>query len=169
MFPATHVHKAWCFTLAFASLLAAGQVNAFDYRYVNDTHEGSLSYSVTVGQVRIIQLNNELTYERQWSTGGGLSFKPKRHFIITRSLGWLEGQLQEARAKGETVIVNMHMSEDWQDKHIRYWAFPQLLEKYGVAAVFTGHTHWNLGKHHDGFGSVVNFKTGALNSGPICA
>ncbi|NIF17336.1 hypothetical protein [Pantoea sp. Cy-639] len=64
MFPATHVHKAWCFTLAFASLLAAGQVNAFDYRYVNDTHEGSLSYSVTVGQVRIIQLNNEPTYER---------------------------------------------------------------------------------------------------------
>lgn len=144
---------------------AMGPVNAFDYRYENDTHEGSLSYSVTVGRVRIIQLNNEPTYERQWSTGGGWSFKPKRHFAINRSLDWLERQLEEAQAQGETVIVNMHKDLEWQDMDIRYDVFPKLLEKHGVVAVFSGHTHWNVGKYHQGFGSVPNFKTGALNAG----
>ncbi|QVM91112.1 metallophosphoesterase [Pseudomonas entomophila] len=150
-------HIAW--------VKALGPVNAFDYRYENDTHEGSLSYSVTVGRVRIIQLNNEPTYERQWSTGGGWSFKPKRHFAINRSLDWLARQLEEAQAQGETVIVNMHKDSEWQDMDIRYDAFPQLLEKHGVVAVFSGHTHWNVGKYHQGFGSVPNFKTGALNAG----
>ena len=150
-------HIAW--------VKAVQPVNAFDYRYANDTHEGSLSYSVTVGRVRIIQLNNEPTYERKWSTGGGLSFKPKRHFSITRSLNWLEEQLKEATARGEVVIVNMHTSEDWDDEDTLYDEFPQLLERHGVIAVFSGHTHWNVGKYHQGFGSVPNFKTGALNAG----
>lgn len=143
---------------------AMGPVNAFDYRYENDTHEGSLSYSVTVGRVRIIQLNNEPTYERQWSTGGGWSFKPKRHFNITRSLDWLEQQLKEASANGEIMLVNMHISEHWADPYLRHSKVPKLFETYGVTAVFSGHKHWNLGKYH-AFGNVPHFKAGALNAG----
>ncbi|MDH0304821.1 MULTISPECIES: metallophosphoesterase [unclassified Pseudomonas] len=150
-------HIAW--------VQAMQPVNAFDYSFENDTHHGSLSYSVTVGRVRIIQLNHEPTYERQWSTGGGFSMRQKRHFSITRSVGWLEGQLQEAASNGETVIVNMHDSEDWSDEWMRYREFPALLEAYGVAAVFSGHTHWYVGRDYDGFASVPNFKSGALNAG----
>lgn len=149
-------HIAW--------VQAMQPVNAFDYRYENDTHEGSLSYSVTVGRVRIIQLNNEPTYERQWSTGGGWSLKPKRHFNITRSLEWLKGQLEDATARGEVVIVNMHISESWTDPGLRHRDVPKLLEAHGVAAVFSGHTHWNVGNYH-AFGNVPHFKAGALNAG----
>lgn len=150
-------HIAW--------VRAMQPVNAFDYRYENDTHEGSLSYSVTVGRVRIIQLNNEPTYERQWSTGGGWSVKPKRHFNITRSLEWLKGQLEDATAQGQVVIVNMHISEYWVDEVQRYWEVPKLLEAHNVAAVFSGHMHSNAGKYHAGFGKVPHFKSGALNAG----
>lgn len=153
---------AVCDQIAWVQAIAP--VNAFDYRYQNDTHEGSLSYSVTVGRVRIIQLNNEPTYERQWSTGGGWSFRPKRHFKITPSLDWLKGQLEEASARDEVVIVNMHTSEHWQDPYLRHHDVPRLLEAHGVAAVFSGHKHWHVGKYHP-FGNVSHFKTGALNAG----
>ncbi|MDH0649902.1 metallophosphoesterase [Pseudomonas sp. GD03858] len=150
-------HIAW--------VQAMQPVNAFDYRYENDTHHGSLSYSVTVGRVRIIQLNHEPTYERQWSTGGGFTLRPKRYFSITHSVDWLQGQLEEAVRNEEVVIVNMHASEDWSDEWMRYQEFPALLEAYGVLAVFSGHTHWNVGRYHYGFASVPNFKSGALNAG----
>lgn len=140
--------------------------NSFDYEFVSDNrHRGSLSYSVTVGRVHIIQLNLEPTYTRSFETGGGWSFKPKRYFEITSAMSWLQADLQAAHNRGEQIIINLHKRgasfDQWQYPAERDGWFKELVNQYGVAAIFAGHYHYQMGVQEK-LGNVPIIQDGAL-------
>jgi hypothetical protein len=134
--------------------------NSFDYEFSGSTHQGSLSYSVDVGRVHIIQLNNDPTYTRTWETGGGMSFRQKRRFEITSSIQWLEKDLAQAHARGQQIIINVHKPHTWDDGYWQRHSFQALVKKYQVAAVFAGHHHERTGLENYGSGPI--FQSGAL-------
>lgn len=140
--------------------------NNFDYEFVSgNRHRGSLSYSVTVGRVHIIQLNLEPTYTRSFETGGGLTGKPKRYFDITGARNWLEADLRAAHVRGEHIIINLHKrgtsSDPWNSHAEHDGWFKDLVNQYGVAAIFTGHYHNQIGLY-ERLGNVPVFQDGAL-------
>ncbi|WP_342310488.1 metallophosphoesterase [Burkholderia pyrrocinia] len=97
---------------------------------------GSLAYSVDIGDVHVIQLNNYAGYSRTWE--GFVSAEARKfRFEISPSTRWLERDLALARQKGQIIIVNMHQPE--------IDGLSNLLSRYGVTAVFTGHFHGSSG------------------------
>ena len=97
-------------------------------------YQGSMAYSFDINDVHFIQLQNYPTYVREWSGG----FASRNRFTIMSSMGWLESDLINARNKGQTIIINMHDYWQWiKDKP----KIDAMFEKYGVTAVFSGHTH----------------------------
>lgn len=136
--------------------------NSFDYQYVsNNRHRGSMSYSVTVGRVHIVQLNLEPTYTRSFETGGGLTGKPKRYFDITGAMNWLEADLRAAAARGEQIIINLHKRNAWKYDAERTGWFSDIVNQYRVAAIFAGHYHSQLGAAGT-LGKVPIFQSGGL-------
>ncbi len=113
------------------------------------TYYGSLAYSRSMGDIHWVQLNNEPTYEVSFSAGNPLLFN-KREYEITHALDWLERDLQAARAKGKIIILNMHKpnkwnADEWRGNNQMIHRFKDMIERYGVVAVFAGHYHLQLG------------------------
>ncbi len=132
-----------------------------DYKYSEDLMRGSLSYSVTIGRLHFIQLNNYIAYRTTFkSKVDGLHGEAT--YRIDPSIRWLEGDLREARKAGLIIFMNMHKRIDWSsgeyDTKIK-----QLVEDYGVSAIFAGHFHQEQGYYiNSRFGSVPIFQSGAL-------
>lgn len=151
-------HIAWVETIQSKSR----GVN-FDHRFTSgggapSKHTGSLSYSVDVGKLHIVQLNLEPTYTRQFE-GGTLDYPI--YFEIQNSMNWLSADLRDAKRRGQVSIVNLHKRTGWKDPQVQTGAFKALLEEAGVIAVFAGHYHTQIGRKTT-IGKVPVFQTGAL-------
>ncbi|POA33436.1 MULTISPECIES: metallophosphoesterase [unclassified Pseudomonas] len=164
----------------FLNSCAAGSVNDLKERYwgkvesmdlaarssgVGTIFYGSLAYSKNVGDVHMVQLNNEPTYTVSFTSGN--PFAPTV-FEITPALDWLEGDLKSAREQGKIIILNMHKVFDWKGDDEQIARFQQMLEKYRVTAVFGGHDHWGAGTYFDWgksqyFGDVPVFLSGSAS------
>jgi cytolysin (calcineurin-like family phosphatase) len=164
----------------FLNNCAAGSVNDLKDRYwgkvksmdlaarssgLGKVYYGSLAYSKSVGDVHLVQLNNEPTYTVNFSSGSPLS---PTAFEITPALDWLEKDLKEARAQGKIIILNMHKVFDWAGNNEQISRFRAMIAKYQVTAVFGGHDHFAAGDYYswtkyDYFGQVPVFMSGAAS------
>ncbi|TVT84840.1 metallophosphoesterase [Pseudomonas sp. H3(2019)] len=164
----------------FLNNCAAGSVNDFKDRYWGKVESmdlaarssgggtvyyGSLAYSKSVGDVHLVQLNNEPTYTVSFTSGNPLA--PKA-FEITPALDWLEKDLKKAREQGKIIILNMHKVYRWDGNDEQISRFNQMIEKYKVTAVFGGHDHWGAGEHFTWnkskfFGDVPVFLSGSAS------
>ncbi|SDI17920.1 metallophosphoesterase family protein [Pseudomonas abietaniphila] len=128
----------------------------------NETWVGSLAYSKRFGDVQLIQLNNEPTYEASFSSRQ--RFKTY-DFRIKSSLDWLEEQLKQARADNLTILLNMHKPNGWQTSAQDLQRFKAMINTYQVTAVFAGHLHRYSGRYYeaDYFGAVPLFLSGSAS------
>lgn len=125
---------------------------------------GSLAYSKGFGDVHVIQLNNEPTYSVTFTAGSVLTLNKVR-YEVTPSLDWLERDLKKARAQGKVIILNMHKPADWAQGYALGGRFREMIERYGVTAVFAGHYHQRSGAYTrpDYFGNVPVFVSGSAS------
>lgn len=128
----------------------------------NETWVGSLAYSKRIGDVQLIQLNNEPTYETSFNARQG--FKTY-DFRIKGSLDWLEEQLKLARADNLIILLNMHKPDGWQTSAQDLQRFKAMIKTYEVTAVFAGHYHKHGGRYYgaDYFGAVPLFLSGSAS------
>lgn len=127
---------------------------------------GSLSYSRAVGDVHLVQLHNEPTYQTTftaWDWGVPTTYS------IKSSLDWLEQDLKTAREKGRIIILNLHKPERWQGSGAQIERFKAMIERYKVTAVFAGHFHEQAGRYtgwnqSSYFGTVPVFLSGAASN-----
>jgi len=137
----------------------ADKVDEFDVRVTGGgfgkQYKGSLAYSKNIGQVHLIQLNNEPTYEVKIS-------HPTDEFNITHALDWLETDLRHARIQGYAIIINMHKPYDWKGSRDQEKRFMDMIEKYQVTAMFAGHIHQSGGRTRY-IGDVPMFLSGSAS------
>lgn len=126
---------------------------------------GSLAYSKKMGDVHLVQLNNEPTYAVNFASGFPLN---KINFEITDALDWLERDLQQAHSQGRVIILNMHKPDRWKGSTEQIARFKKMIQDYKVTAVFAGHYHESSGEYfswnkHDYFGDVPVFLSGGAS------
>jgi cytolysin (calcineurin-like family phosphatase) len=146
-----------------------GKVETFDLSSRADgltkIFYGSLAYSKTVGDVHLVQLNNEPTYSVGFFSGFPLN---KVKFEISDALDWLERDLQHARSQGKVILLNMHKPDDWKGSPEQIARFKDMIERYTVTAVFAGHYHTSPGKYGYSdsryFGDVPVFLSGGASN-----
>jgi hypothetical protein len=156
---------------------AAGSIEDFKNRYWGkvenmdfgvmvsgrtDIYYGSLAYSRVIGDVHLVQLNNEPTYSVSFSSGWPL-FNP-REMYIGDALDWLERDLRKAREQGRIIILNMHKTRDWMGSEQQIERFRNMIQAYKVTAVFAGHSYWKSGRYWkavQAFGTVPVFLSGS--------
>ena len=164
------------FNVASCSSCAAGSVDDLKDRYwgkvrnmdlaarssgFTKTWYGSLAYSKDFGDVHLIQLHNEPTYTAEFSTQ---SFINTTAYEITPSLDWLERDLQQARAQGKIILLNLHQPFNWPVKESEIMRFKKLLEDYGVTAVFSANAHKQTGMYPSNnyiYGEIPLFMSGS--------
>ncbi|MFJ4455081.1 metallophosphoesterase [Pseudomonas sp. NPDC089392] len=139
----------------------SGSAVNFDHTFAGETHTGSLAYSFDIGNIHVIQLNNEPTYTNYFETGGSTAVGAKRKFNITSSMAWLEKDLIAAKSRGKYTIINLHKINQWENESVRLGKFTQLIQDKKVIAIFAGHYHKLLGKYGN-FGKIPSFQSGAL-------
>ncbi|MGJ7551885.1 hypothetical protein [Pseudomonas alloputida] len=150
-------------TWVYPISMSARPQSAFDWTWrMPSTTTGSLAYSVTVGRVHIVQLNNEPSYTVNFSTGGAGTGKDKVYFNITSAMNWLEQDLAAASARGEQIIINFHRMDIWTTGLHRNGWFADMVKKYKVVAIFNGHDHRMFGKGRVLYGGVPVFYSGSL-------
>jgi cytolysin (calcineurin-like family phosphatase) len=125
--------------------------------FLDIRYSGSLAYSKNVGDVHLVQLNNEPTY----TTKIAHALNPTT-FNITSALDWLETDLRLARVSGYAIIINMHKWDDWQGDWQQQQRFLDMIEKYEVTAIFAGHYHTQGGGKR-WMGKVPMFLSGATS------
>ena len=138
----------------------------YERNAIQDSYTGSLAYSISFGQVRLIQLNNQPTYRTTITSGWAWPLERHLRFDIVDSLGWLETQLKEAYAHGQTLLLNLHQPGEWQARSDELERFRQMIERYQVAAVFAGHHHKEAGRwYRDArhYGTVPVFLSGSAS------
>ncbi|MBV9827566.1 MAG: metallophosphoesterase [Alphaproteobacteria bacterium] len=92
--------------------------------------------------------------------GGGPDFR-----LDDAQLRWLEGQLKAADEAAQTSIVFMHTYP--ADLRQGRCALLQLLARYGVACVDTGHTHYNELANDGRTIYAATRSTGQIEEGPV--
>jgi cytolysin (calcineurin-like family phosphatase) len=127
---------------------------------------GSLAYSKTVGDVHLVQLNNEPTYSVSFSSGFPFN---RFRFEISDALDWLERDLRSAHDVGRIIILNMHKPDQWKGDSAQITRFRTMIERYKVSAIFAGHYHTEPGLYdgwnrQDYFGDVPVFLSGGASS-----
>lgn len=135
-----------------------------EHNTIQDSYDGSLAYSKSFGRVRLIQLNNEPTFRRGFTSGWAWPLEQHHRFNITGSLDWLEGQLMEAYNSGQIILLNLHKPDHWADAH-ELPRFRAMIRHYQVNAVFAGHIHLEPGRFHRGsaFGSIPVYLSGSAS------
>ena len=164
------------FNVANCASCAAGSVEDLKDRYwgkvtnmdlaarasgLTKTWYGSLAYSRDYGDVHLVQLHNEPTYTVNFSTG---SFFQTTAYEITASLDWLERDLQRARAQGKIILLNLHQPFQWTGRDTETFRFTQLIEDYGVTAVFSANANKRSGKYESSnyiYGDIPLFISGS--------
>lgn len=147
-----------------------GKLDTFDLRARSEGGEkifyGSLAYSRSVGDVHLVQLNNEPTYSVNFTSGFPLN---KVNFEITDALDWLERDLQQARREGKIILLNMHKPNEWKGDARQVERFREMIQRHAVTAVFAGHLHNKPGPYHgwnqrEYFGDVPVFLSGGASN-----
>jgi cytolysin (calcineurin-like family phosphatase) len=137
------------------------KVDEFDLQvtgsFLSRHYLGSLAYSKNIGEVHLVQLNNEPTYEVKISHALNSTT-----FDIKQSLDWLEVDLRTARTQGYAIIINMHKPYEWSGSWDQEKRFRAMIEKYQVTAIFAGHFHADGGSKTY-MGSVPMFLSGAAS------
>jgi len=155
-------HIIWTKTIQKS---ASGMIFDHHYDSAHRRHSGSLSYSVDIGKLHVVQLNLEPTYTKRFETGGSDWTVPGKFtvFDITSAMSWLEKDLVAAKARGQYTIINLHKSNQWQDESIRKGKFRALIEANRVVGIFAGHYHEKIGRQKDtAFGKVPLFNSGSM-------
>lgn len=120
--------------------------------------KGSLAYSYDIQGVHFIQLNFHPGYQRSFKYWN-FKHATMEHYQITPAFAWLEKDLEQAYKDGKTIVVNLHDIGDHlagADKE----RFKQLLEKYKVGGLFSGHIHSLVGPSNDGV-NLPSFRSGS--------
>jgi hypothetical protein len=164
------------FNVATCSDCAAGSVDDLKNRYwgkvpnmdlaarasgFTKTWYGSLAYSRDFGDVHLIQLNNEPTYEANFSTQSVFSTTA---YEITSSLDWLERDLKQARTQGKIILLNLHQPFKWSVNESEIMRFKTMIEDYGVTAVFSANAHKQSGMYPSSnyiYGDIPLFMSGS--------
>ncbi|MBC8999982.1 metallophosphoesterase [Pseudomonas sp. N40(2020)] len=137
------------------------KVNNFDLKitsgFLSNTYSGSLAYSTNIGEVHLVQLNNEPTYTARIAH----ALNPTT-FNINSALDWLEKDLSTAKTQGYAIIINMHKPFDMQGNEAQLRRFREMLDKYQVTAVFAGHLHQDGGSSY-WLGNVPMYLSGATS------
>ncbi|MGE1128905.1 metallophosphoesterase [Bacillus wiedmannii] len=124
---------------------------------------GSFAYSMDVGPIHFIQLNNDPTQFFSISTNMGIE-----KYTMENALSWLKLDLEDAKKYGQAIVINMHKPDSWKygDEEQRT-KFKKLLKDYNVKAVFAGHYHKNSGyfpvNYKEFFGDVPVFLSGSAS------
>ncbi|QXI24563.1 MULTISPECIES: metallophosphoesterase family protein [Pseudomonas] len=138
-----------------------GKVDSFDLKiasgFLNKTYSGSLAYSKNIGEVHMVQLNNEPTY----TTRIAHALNPTT-FEINDALDWLETDLRHARIQGYAIIINMHKPLRHQGSREQLKRFHDMVNKYQVTAIFAGHLHTEGGESY-WEGSVPMYLSGSTS------
>ncbi len=138
-----------------------GKVDNFDLKitdgFLSRTYAGSLAYSKNIGEVHMVQLNNEPTY----TTRIAHPLNPTT-FEINDALDWLETDLRLARASGYAIIINMHKPLRHQGSPEQKKRFHDMVNKYQVTAIFAGHLHTEGGSSY-WEGSVPMYLSGSTS------
>lgn len=138
-----------------------GKVDNFDLTIsgsvVNRLYSGSLAYSKTIGDVHLVQLNNEPTYTTRIA-----HFLNPTTFEINSALDWLEKDLRLARVQGHAIIINMHKPFEMKGSPSQQKRFIEMLKTYKVTAVFAGHLHKDGGSSY-WLGNVPMYLSGATS------
>jgi len=120
-----------------------------------ETNEGSLAYSLVIGDILAIQLQNEPTYSVRFESD-------RRTFRISESLDFLEKELKWAREAGKDVMLNMHKPPyaHWQSPDNP--RFRQLMKDNEdlILGIFAGHLHGVSGKYKT-VGTIPVYLSGA--------
>lgn len=139
----------------------AGKVDSFDLKvtgwFLDTLYSGSLAYSKNIGEVHMVQLNNEPTYTTKISH----ELNPTT-FDITSALDWLETDLRLARAQGYAIIINMHKPFEMKGDAEQQKRFREMISKYQVTAIFAGHLHKNGGDSY-WLGNVPMYLSGSTS------
>ncbi len=137
------------------------RVDNFDVRsaqgFWGNTYSGSLAYSKTIGDVHMVQLNNEPTYSTRIA-----HFLNPTTFEINSALDWLEVDLRLARAQGYAIIINMHKPLKMKGDSAQQKRFRDMIVKYQVTAIFAGHLHRDGGDSY-WVGDVPMYLSGATS------
>lgn len=113
-------------------------------------HTGSFAYVVNFGTICSIQLNNYPTMEAESSVF--LS----DNYTIRPNINWLENKLAMAKNMGQIILVHVHQHHQLTQK------YKDLFQKYGVAAIFAGHFHTNLG-YQTSYNNIPVFLSGSAS------
>lgn len=164
------------FNVGRCASCAAGSVDDLKVRYwgkvanmdlaarasgLTKTWYGSLAYSRDYGDIHLIQLHNEPTYSINFSTH---SLLQTTAYEITASLDWLERDLQQARAQGKIILLNLHQPFHWPVRETEIFRFTKMIEDYGVTAVFSANAHKRSGKYASSnyiYGDIPLFMSGS--------
>lgn len=147
-----------------------GKLDTFDLKARSEgrtkVYYGSLAYSRSMGDVHLVQLNNEPTYSVNFSSGFPLN---KVNFEIGDALDWLERDLRQARNEGKIIVLNMHKPDGWKGDDRQIERFRAMIQRYGVTAVFAGHQHSRAGEYYgwnrqEYFGDVPVFLSGGASN-----
>jgi len=107
----------------------AGYTKNMPANTIESYDAGSLAYSWNRGRYHFVQLHN------------GPNYKIDRLGVST-SIEWLRADLARAKARGQSIIINMH-------KPVMPMEFLQAIDGQAVVAIFAGHLHSSLGRTHD--------------------
>ncbi|MER2471651.1 metallophosphoesterase [Photorhabdus laumondii] len=138
------------------------ELNNFSYDYDNEAWKGSLSYSWDFGDIHYVQLQNYPTYNVN------LDHYVSPTVYITKSLDWLESDLESAQTRGKAVVLNFHDGYDHfidNSSYAEKEKFKSLIKKYNVMAVFVGHSHFLKEYTASVFGNARVYDSGALFKG----
>ncbi|WP_019427529.1 metallophosphoesterase [Limnohabitans sp. Rim28] len=107
----------------------AGYTKNMPAHTIESFDAGSLAYSWNRGRYHFVQLHNAPNYKID-------------RLKISASIEWLRADLARAKARGQSIIINMH-------KPALPDEFLQAIDGHPVVAIFAGHLHSTIGKIKD--------------------
>ncbi|MDO7896770.1 phosphoesterase [Pseudomonas citrulli] len=163
------------FNVDSCAACAAGSVDDLKERYwgkvpnmdwsarasgLTKTWYGSLAYARDFGDIHLVQLHGQPTYSVNFSTHAVFNTTA---YEITASLDWLERDLQQARAQGKIILLNLNQPFHWPALEADIARFKRMIEDHGVTAVFSsdGKSKHGLYPHNYLYGDVPLFNSGS--------
>lgn len=117
------------------------------------SYSGSFAYSIDFGKIYAIQLNCYPGMQSFFDTSsGGMYYK----YNLEENFEWLENELKIANGLDKAIIINVHYPDGFTDK------YKDLLNYYGVKAIFAGHYHMNVGLDST-LGTIPIFLSGSAS------
>ncbi|OUB73463.1 hypothetical protein BK744_16145 [Bacillus thuringiensis serovar zhaodongensis] len=114
--------------------------------------QGSFAYFVNLGNLCFIQLQHNPTMNKIASP----TSTNTQEYRVFPNINWVENQLRRAKDNGQIIIVNVHVRGNIPND------YEQLLQNYGVTAVFSGHIHTSLGTNRC-VGNIPAFISGSAS------